>query len=204
VTSLYGGGRRRTSWRLQERVGDGSSPPLVPVERGSGKVGEVGVGAVNISVDGRVEEGGEDAEEPELEDTAADVDADADTPSSSFRLLPSLLFRRPPNPPPPPPRPRPRLRRHRMPRPPHSHPKKRGPLSFDPPLPLPPAPPQQAPKTCACTHSWARRSSVSRVRARGDLTRIRAGARTMGEEGKGCWDQRCSCARWGLFCAGLS
>ncbi|KAJ7858804.1 hypothetical protein B0H14DRAFT_3447012 [Mycena olivaceomarginata] len=37
------------------------------------------VGAVSISVDGRVEEGGEDAEAPELEDTTAD----ADTPSSS-------------------------------------------------------------------------------------------------------------------------
>ncbi|KAJ7792833.1 hypothetical protein B0H14DRAFT_3498749 [Mycena olivaceomarginata] len=59
------------------------SPPPVPVERGSGKVGEVGVGVVNILGDGRVEEGGEDAEVPELEDTAADADADTDTPSSS-------------------------------------------------------------------------------------------------------------------------
>ncbi|KAJ7777744.1 hypothetical protein B0H14DRAFT_2631521 [Mycena olivaceomarginata] len=102
----------------------------------------------------KVEEGGEDAEEPELEDTAADADADADTPSSSMDYTDTRTIGTPattattvpgsqlssatPLGPPPPHRVHLHVAGPWSPNPlraPYPHPKNHGPTSFGPPPP---------------------------------------------------------------------
>ncbi|KAJ7827342.1 hypothetical protein B0H14DRAFT_3720864 [Mycena olivaceomarginata] len=174
------------------------SPPPVPVERGSGKkkVGRM--------------------EEPELEDTAADADADADTPSSSTDCAdPRATGTR-------------ATTATTVPGSPLSSATFTSVSKAAEPAPAPTAStsasspsPDAAPAALPPKKTWASllrlaaspaastavAASPQNVRLHALLGKaefgVAAGARTMGEEGKGCWDQRCSCARWGLFLRGF-
>ncbi|KAJ7858810.1 hypothetical protein B0H14DRAFT_3864257 [Mycena olivaceomarginata] len=139
----------------------GETPPPVPVERDRREGGEVVEGAM----DGRVEEDAEEVEAP----AAADADADADTPSSSTdytdtrttattvpgsplssatSVSASVSKAAEPAPAPAPAASTSASSPSLDAAPATPPPKNCGPLSFDSPLPLPPAPPQQqGPKT---------------------------------------------------------
>ncbi|KAJ7729486.1 hypothetical protein B0H14DRAFT_3169205 [Mycena olivaceomarginata] len=139
----------------------GEMAPPVPVERDRREGGEVVEGAM----DGRVEEGAEEVEAPAAAD--ADADADADTPSSSTdytdtrttaTTVPgsplssatsvSASVSKAAEPAPAPAASTSASSPSLDAAPATPPPKNCGPLSFDSPLPLPPAPPQQqGPKT---------------------------------------------------------